>query len=243
MTLRDAIDATKILGVRLVLLLLASLSLAALASDGSPIREALCAGPGVCAPSTHAAYWNKLFYDLGLACAVSIFFYWLLVRWPEHQRRMRTKRSFAIQYRAFKLGCIDIFLSLNKEGYAYGLEEELLDFTAFNAYFRADLGDRDTRWYRAHNNLDEYYLRALTDRMAMFREEISLVLGTIDIVDEETLDFFKRLSRLTYSFRNASTDYDSVKSLFGFLWPLFTGWDVIYGYTGRDFVADMIERI
>jgi hypothetical protein len=243
MPLRDAIATTRILGPRLLGAFALGLVLVFIAADGSVVRQNLCESARLCLYSADATYWNKVTYDLALASVASIFFYWLLVRWPDHERRLRLKQSFAVQYRAFKLACIDIFLLLADGSFENGRPEELLDLDAFRTYFKQDLGNRDNRWYRVQNNVNDHYLAALGGRMELLREEISRVLVTTDIADPEILDFFKRLSRATYAFRNASTDYDSVKSLFGFFWSLFSGWDLITGYTGRDFVADMIDRI
>lgn len=243
MPLRDVVTTVHVLGPRLLGLFAFGLLVVVLAADGSVARRSLCDGAHLCLMSRDAAFWNKVLYDLALATVASVFFYWLLVRWPEHERRHRVKVSFALQYRAFRLACIDQFVMLADGSAEVGFAEELLDLDSFRAYFKEDLGDRDNRWYRVQNHIRDHDLAVLVGRMELLREEISRVLLTTDITDAETLDFFKRFSRLTYTFRNASTDYDSVKSLFGFFWGLFSGWDVIEGYTGRDFVADMIERI
>lgn len=82
-----------------------------LANEEPDLRDALC-GFGVCFYSGVADWWNKLIYDLSAGTLISIVFFWLLARWPEHKRKMRIKRSFAAQYRIFKRACIENFLAV-----------------------------------------------------------------------------------------------------------------------------------
>ena len=66
---------------------------------------------------------------------------------------------------------------------------------------------------------------------------------TTDIEDFEASEFFKRLSALIYSHKDATTEYDPVKQLSQFLWNVFAGWDWVSGYRQRDIVQDMIDSI
>src|SRR3981189_1105778 len=56
----------------------------------------------------HPQSWLKLSYDLGVGSLVSLFFYWLVVRIPEREKRKRIKRSFAKHYQEFKEDCIQV---------------------------------------------------------------------------------------------------------------------------------------
>lgn len=60
----------------------------------------------------HLQSWLKLLYDLGVGSLVSLFFYWLVVRIPEREKRNRIKRSFANHYREFKEDCIQVMLTV-----------------------------------------------------------------------------------------------------------------------------------
>jgi len=242
MSLADAIKLRKILGARLLFAFVATIALMLVTVDGSPLLTDLCEAR-VCLPSSHPESWNKVAYDLALGAAVSIFFYWLLVRWPGHERRLRIKRSFAIQYRTFKLSCVETFVGMAEGGYDAALPSQLLTPRAFREFFDEDLGNRDTRWYRVANKLDEFYLQILVDRMEVFRDEISFVLQNTDVSDEEALEFFKRFSRIIYAHKHVTPDYDDVKAFCGFMWSLFAGWNFVTGYQERDIVEEMIEAI
>lgn len=242
MSLADAIEVRKVLGTRLLLVFAASIMLMFITVEGSPMLAKLC-DVGACMPAKHASSWNKVSYDLALGAAVSIFFYWLLVRWPDHERRLRIKRSFAMQYRTFKISCVEMFVGLAEGSYDSSLPSRLLTPRAFREFFDEDLGNRDTRWYRVANKLDEFYLQLLVDRMEVFRDEIAFVLQNTDVQDEEALEFFKRFSRIIYAHKHVTPGYDDVKAFCGFMWSLFAGWDFVTGYKERDIVEEMIEAI
>jgi hypothetical protein len=69
----------------------------------------------------HPQSWLKLLYDLGVGSLVSPFFYWLVVRIPEREKRKRIKRSFA---------------NVADGSYEYGFHETLVDHKV-QSLFRA----------------------------------------------------------------------------------------------------------
>jgi hypothetical protein len=79
--------------------------------------------------------------------------------------------------------------------------------------------------------------------MEIFRDEMLFVLNNTDVPDEEPFEFFKRLSNAIYLMKNATLDYDSTKSLCGFLWTVFAGWNWVSGYRERDVIEEMIKAI
>jgi hypothetical protein len=213
-----------------------------LANEDPFVRDALCQ-IGHCFYSDAALGWNKLFYDFSAGCVITVVFYWLLVRLPEHQKRQRIKKSFKAQYRAFKLACIENFLAVADGGFDSKLPETLLPIEKFRSYFKQDVGSGKTRWDEVVNKMTPYYLDATISRMENLRQEISFVMHNSDISESEVFELLKGLSQAMLLQRNATTDYDSINSFLGFFWKLFAGWDWVDGYRSRDIVEEMVESI
>lgn len=226
----------------LIFIVVISIAIMFLANEDSLLRDALCRS-GICFYSDYAHGWNKLFYDFAAGCVITVVFYWLLVRWPEHQKRKRIKRSFYAQYRAFKLACIENFLAVADGGFDSALPESLLPIDCFRKYFKQHIGDGKTRWDEVANKMTPYYLEATFVRMEILRQEVSLVLHSIDVSDDEAFELLKRLSHAMQMQRSATTDYDSMKSFLSFFWSLFAGWDWVEGYRARDIVEEMVGSI
>jgi hypothetical protein len=229
----------------LALFVLSGVNLVAilLAGEDPRFREALWGvAPAALFNSSYPDAWNKLIYDLNLASIVSLFFYWLIVRLPEHRKRARIKRSFKAQYAAFKGDCIEIFLMLADGSYGGGVPESLLDQKTFRDYFKTPTGDGQDRWGRVANNLEGYYLQLLLNRMEAFREEIVFVLNNLDIEADAPFEFAKNFSKTITSASILTSGYDK-KSLLQFLWTVFTGWSFVTRYPESDIVEDMIRDL
>ena len=121
--------------------------------------------------------------------------------------------------------------------------KRLLDQKVFRNYFKEKVSASEERWHRFLNRLEAHHIRELLTTMEIFRDEISFVLNTTDIADDEPFEFFKRLSAAIYVQKEVTPDYDPVKQLSGFLWNLLAGWDWVSGYRERDIVQEMIEAI
>lgn len=233
---------TSIFGLGLITMCVLSLVLMGLTSEQPEARRTLCEF-GVCFYSEAADWWNNLLYELSSGTLISVVFFWLLVRWPEHKKKQRIKRSFAAQYRTFKIACIENFLAVANGGFRSDLPETLLPLEAFRNYFKQNVGDGKTRWDDVANNMTDYYLDVTLSRMEALREEIAFVMHKTDIDNEKIMAFLKRLSEAMLFERNATRDYDTIKSFLSFFWELFAGWDFIEGYYERDIVEDMIQYI
>jgi hypothetical protein len=228
-----------------VLFLIAALSFAALflAHEDPFARDAVCKSLRFCPVLENAKAWNKIAYDLAAGSLVSLVFYVLIVRVPDYQRRRRYKRSFAHQYQDFREDCIGLMLGVADGTYAWGDQRELSDQKKFKEYFSEWVTADQTRWHRFLNRLDEHRLNQLLARMEQFRGEILFVLNNVDIPSEKPFEFLKRLSAAIYTMRDKTIDYDDIKSLGGFLWQVFAGFDFITGYQKRDIIQDMINAI
>lgn len=230
------------LGAPLTALVAVSIAIMFVANEDPFVRDALCRA-GACLHSVAARGWNKLLYDFAAGCVITIVFFWLLVRWPEHRKRMRIRKSFRTQYRAFKLACIENFLAVADGGFDGTLPEKLLPIEQFRAYFKQDVGNGKTRWDEVANKMSPYYLEVTLSRMEILRQEILFVMHNTDISEGEVFELLKRISQAMLMQRNASIDYDSINSFLSFFWNLFAGWDWVQGYRARDIVEEMIESI
>jgi hypothetical protein len=205
------------------------------------IRNYIC--QLICMDWSHSEAAESVGYDLGTGSLISLIFYGLVVRLPEHQKRQRLKRSFARHYKMFKEDVIATILMVTDGTFAWGFQEELIDQKKFRDYFKQNVLPGQDRWDSFHNKLDEYNLEVLLTHMEILRGEILFVLGSIDIQDEDVMEFLKRLSDAIVRMRNTKTDYDSVKSLGHFLWEIFAGFDFATGYRKEDIIGNMIAAI
>lgn len=219
-----------------------SVAMMFLANEDPFVRDVLCR-LGRCFYSNAALGWNKLLYDFSAGCAIAIVFYWLLVGWPERQKRQRIKKSFSAQYRAFKLSCIENFLAVADGGFGADLPETLIPVEEFRRYFKENVGCGKNRWDDVANNMTNYYLDATISRLEILRQEISFVMHNTYINDDKVFEFLKLLSEVMIMQRNATADDDSIGSFLRFFWQLFAGWDWTQGYRERDIVEEMIEAI
>ena len=226
------------------LIVLAALSVAAifLGHENAFARVGLCSF--VWCPhwsSSHA--WEKIAYDLGAGSLISLLFYVLVVRVPDHQKRVRFKRSFRKKYQIFKEDCISVMLSVADGSFMWGFHSELTYQSKFREYFNEDVGQGQDRWDRLFNNLDEYHLKKLVTYMEVFRDETAFILASVDIPDNEPFEFLQRLTSNIFLLKDSTADYDSKKSLLGFMWDVFAGFSVVSGYRDYDMIDRAIDQI
>jgi hypothetical protein len=119
----------------------------------------------------------------------------------------------------------------------------LVDQKKFREYFKQKISPDQDRWDAVHNKMTEHHLDELLTHLEILRAEISFSMAAIEIDDKRALEFLKRLSATLIRMRNTTLDYDSMKSLGGFLWEIFAGFNPVTGYQERDFFDDMIQAI
>lgn len=178
-----------------------------------------------------------------LAALQVYFFYALLVRLPDTQRRNRMKRSLSAHYLAFRKDLISGIVGTADGSYDSDIVDSLLDRSFFRKYFKEHVTEGQERWEKFLNRLDAYKVREIITSMEIFRDEIQFVLNNVYIEDDAPFEFFKRLSAAIYEQKDTSPEYDDVKRLSRFLWSLLSGWDWVEGYRERDIVQDMIDAI
>jgi hypothetical protein len=233
----------RLLDLALLALFLLSLALVILGNEDPFARDAVCNGLGFCPKSDHAKAWNKAFYEVGIGGLVSLIFYWLLVRLPENEKRQRIKKSLEHQYRLFKKDCISIILGVVEGRYDLDEVDALLDQKNFREYFVQKVSNSQDKWHAFQNKIDEHSLRELLTAMEIFRDEISFVLNNTYIPKDEPFEFFKRMSNIIYSLKDAPLEDDPTKRLSRFLWSLLSGFDFVTGYRQEDIVQQMIRSI
>jgi len=118
------------LDISLGIVLALSFAAILLGQENPFVRIALC-GVAPCPKFAHSHAWEKIAYDVGIASVVSLFFYALIVRIPEHQRKRRLKRSFSKHYEAFKRNCIMVMLGVADLTSPRKKQEELMDENKF----------------------------------------------------------------------------------------------------------------
>jgi hypothetical protein len=225
------------------LVCIASVAALFLAHEDPFARDALCSHTKICPVIENAKAWNKVFYDLAVGALVSVLFYFLLVRLPEYQKRQRIKKSLATQYNNFREDCIVNMLMVADGTFEWGFHRELVDQAKFKEYFKQPVGQGQDRWDAFLNKLDDYNLHELLMNLEIFRNEISFALNNVDIDDEKSFVFLKRLSNALFSMRDATLGYEEIKPLSRLLWTVFSGWDVVSGYSERDRISDAIAAI
>ncbi len=223
----------------------AGLAAIALANPDPLAREALCFRLSACFYSPNAAFWNSLMYEIGLGVAVSVGFYWLLVKVPEISKRKRLRDYLFASYKAFRRDATYQFLFAS----GYGpvdpdLVEELLPQRAFREHFKQPStkvhGDR---WHDVANGLEPHHRRDLFVIMSILRDDVLYVLNNTDIADQKSFDFLHRLTKAIASHDPRLEDYDDDKMMLRLFWSLMSGWNLIKGYEEEDHVNHIIRRI
>jgi hypothetical protein len=232
----------RLLNVTLAAIFALSISALLLANEDPFARKFVCVCIGLCHHFPSAFY--KIIYDLSVGSLITLFFYFLVVRLPEYERRQRLKRSLKRHYDDFKEDSIEIMLAVTDGSYCADIPTILMDQDKFKNYFtaRVTTSDQD-RWTDFQNNLDEYNLRRLLTCMEIFREELMFVLNNTDVSKDQPFEFLKRLSAIIYSMKTVTLGYEETKPFERFLWDVFAGFDLITGYRKEDIIKNMIAAI
>lgn len=187
--------------------------------------------------------YGSMINSLSVGFVVSSIFYFLVVYMPEYKRRKMLHESLKSQYLQFKISCINTFLIISNSQ-EHSDREELLNLTEFRRYFKKENKNGENRWGAVANSLQdsEYYLREVMYYLQMLNEEIRYTRNSINLNDPEVFEFLNRLSQLIARMESTEREYDDIKSLCGFLWSIFTGWDWAKGYSESDIIKDIIGR-
>jgi hypothetical protein len=186
---------------------------------------------------------NQIIFDLSVGILAGVFIYYLVVRVPERGRRHRIRRNLAMTHSSCKSACNAVYLGCFMKSYPVGLPEELTDMARFRQFFKEEHVAGQTKWDAVANGLTDEKLKDLVVELEILMQEVHFTLSAVDIKDPKAFGFLKSLSRILYRSKNWTTDYDSTKSLLGFLWSFHTGWSWVEGYLPTDPIAEMIAAV
>ena len=123
------------------------------------------------------------------------------------------------------------------------LVKNLTDLEFFREFFKEEVSESQDRWDAVLNGMDEFRVRAITMELQLFRHELEYTLAATNVDDPDALELLRRIAQMLYRSEAWSDSYDDVKSMSQFFWAVYTGWDWVGGYTGKDHIAEVIEAI
>lgn len=187
-------------------------------------------------------YSNSIIFNLSVGYLVSVFFWLLVVYYPEQHRRHILRDNLNLRYKNFKEDTIHILLQAAGT-YDSSLPKELCDHQKFKEFFYEN---KKEHWYAALNGLQSSkgHMDDLLLELELLAHEVSYALNNISIQDTKVHAFFKRLNEHIYRLKNANVySYDQVKYLGNFLWEIHTWWSCIYGQRKNDVIQNMIDDL
>jgi len=188
-------------------------------------------------------YGNSIIFNISIGIFVSIFFYFIVVWFPDRRKKKLLKNNLSKHYLYFKENCLHIFChAMNKEC-SISLMNKLMLQNEFKIFFKTKIPDSQERWDSVLNGLDNQLLYELLGELELLKNEIEFINNNITIDDEDVFAFMKNLSINIYRLRNINLENDDIKTLSRFLWQLFSGWSFIDGYKKDDIVQVMISKI
>lgn len=186
---------------------------------------------------------NSIVFNLSIGYLVSMFFWLLVVYFPERSRRLILRDNLSRRYQDFREDTIQILLWASIGPHDSQLPKELCDHRKFREFFDES---NKAHWYAALNGLqgNKDRIDDLLLELELFAGEVSYVLNNVHIQDPKVHSFFKRLSENIYRLKNSSVySYDQVKYLGGFLWGIHARWNIIDGQREDDAIQDMIDAL
>lgn len=186
---------------------------------------------------------NSIVFNLSVGYLVSMFFWLLVVYFPERSRRLILRDNLSRRYQEFREDTIQILLWASIGPHDSQLPKELCDHRKFREFF--DENNKE-HWYAALNGLqgNKDRIDDLLLELEIFAGEVSYVLNNVHIQDPKVHSFFKRLSENIYRLKNSSVySYDQVKHLGGFLWGIHARWNIIEGQREDDAIQGMIDAL
>lgn len=186
---------------------------------------------------------NSIVFNLSIGYLVSLFFWSVVVYFPERARRLILRDNLSRRYQDFRESTIQILLWASVGTHDSRLPKELCDHRKFRGFF----DENEKRyWYAALNGLQSTKERVdeLLLELEIFAGEVSYVLNNVSIQDPRVHSFFKRLSENIYRLKNSTVySYDQVKYLGNFIWAIHARWSIIDGQLENDVIQDMIDAL
>lgn len=211
-------------------------SVAMLKSSEDPILNPLSGTP-LAGWLTAMPTGNQITFDLSVGLVSTIFTYFLLVRFPEAQKKRRIVSHLSQTFRETKINLVRSYLSIIGLSYDSDLPKELLDQSSFRSYFQGD------RWHTVANKINDYWLQEILAELEILHNELQFALGAIEANSDSSYSKLKSIAAWTIRARNIDIRSDDLKSFLRSLWELHTGFSFISGYTGRDAIDDQIRQL
>lgn len=186
---------------------------------------------------------NQITFNVTVGIIVSLFVYLLVVRLPTWQKKKRLKAHLLRSYDTLKEQCIVHFLWACEGPAESSLIDRLKGLEEFKAYFKEPVSEDQNRWHAVLNGLTEDYVQSLVRELDLFRGELDYALTAVEVADDKVFDFLRNLTQVLQESRYWSNNEDQLKPLSQFMWAMFTGWSFVHGYTGRDWVKEMVNAI
>jgi hypothetical protein len=200
-------------------------------TSGDPLL-ALLQGSAVAPYLIRFSTGNEVVFNLCVGIIAGIIMFFLVVRLPEKWKRDRLRQNLERAYSSFKDQSISLFLGCIQTSYAIDQIENLKDQKRFRDFFKEPYTQSQEKWDGVANALDDWKIKTLVVELEILMNEFQYTISAVDVADEDTFAFFKRISQSIYRSKNWSASYDDVKSILGLMWSLHTGWDWVKGYTG-----------
>lgn len=186
---------------------------------------------------------NSIVFNISVGYLVSLFFWLLVVYFPERSRRLVLRENLSRRYQDFRESTIQILLWASIGAHDSQLVKELCDHRKFREFFDENSKEH---WYAALNGLqgNKDRIDELLLELELFAGEVSYVLNNVNIQDPKVHSFFKRLNENIYRLKNSTVySYDQVKYLGGFLWGIHARWSIIDGQLEDDVIQEMIDAL
>ncbi len=186
---------------------------------------------------------NSIVFNLSVGYLVSLFFWLLVVYFPDRTRRLILRDNLSRRYQDFRESTIQILLWASIGTHDSRLPKELCDHRKFKQFF--DENGKE-HWYAALNGLQGTKERVdeLLLELELFAGEVSYVLNNVNIQDPKVHSFFKLLSENIYRLKNSTVySYDQVEYLGNFIWSIHARWSIIDGQLENDIIQDMIDAL
>lgn len=169
----------------------------------------------------------------------SFIFYLLVVYIPNMNRTRIIVDGFIKQYRILKCEIIETILRTINIHLQSSELECLLDPVSFGKYMKVDTGDRQDRHDRFLNQMDETSIKAILSCFMQIERQISSVLLSLEIDDQDFYNFLNRLQLITFNLE-LEKNYDFDRAISGLITDLFYGYNIITGKRSDN--VDLIER-
>ncbi|MEQ1531249.1 MAG: hypothetical protein ABL925_18175 [Methylococcales bacterium] len=181
---------------------------------------------------------NQIAFDLSVGVLSAIGMFYLLVRLPEYERKSRIKRHLQFSYQSFKRSVIQIFVGAIQGAYSTETVDKLMEQRQFRDFFKEPFAPGQDKWHGVANALRQLVIEA-----EVLLNQFQHALSVVDIRDPEVFSFITRISEALYRAKNWSSDYDGTKEVLRFFWSILSGWSFVDGYTEREYIPEMIDKL